>query len=68
MNGKLSDRHGKMSDYMTSEQLKRIESEQAELLKTLDRHLAELKCHLAQYKTVSAEREYQCFFETYDEL
>ena len=38
------------------------------MLKTFDGHLADAKNQLAQKKTISAERKYQCFFETYDEL
>ena len=45
----------------------RLEREQVDLLKTFDRHLADVESHLAQNKTVSAERAYRCFFETYDE-
>ena len=51
-----------------SGQLKKLESEQAELLNTFDRHLTDVKSQLAQRKTVSAKKAYQCFFETYDEL
>ena len=51
-----------------SDQFKRLEREQAELLKTSDGHLDDVKSLLAQKKTVSTERAYQCFFETYDEL
>ena len=51
-----------------SGQLKRLESEQAELLKTFDGHLADVKSQLAQKKAVSAERAYQLFSETYDEM
>ena len=51
-----------------SGQLKKLESEQADLLKTFDGHLADMKSQLAQKKTVSAERAFQCFFETYDDL
>ena len=51
-----------------SGQLKKLENEQTELLKTFDRHDADVKAQLAQKKTVTAERVYQCFFETYDEL
>ena len=51
-----------------SGQLKRLESQQVELLKTFDRHLPDVEKHLAQNKTVHAERAYRWFFETYDEL
>ena len=49
-------------------QIKKLESEQAELLETFDGYLTDVKNRLAQKKTLSAERAYQCFFETYDEL
>ena len=68
MTGKSPDRKWKTSDYKMSGQLKRQESEQAKLIKTFDGHFADVKSQLAQKKTVSAERAYQCFFETYDEL
>ena len=51
-----------------SGQLKNLESALADLLKTFDGHLIDVKSHLAQKKRVSAKRAYQCFFETYDEL
>ena len=68
MTGKSPDRHWKTADYKMSGQLKRLESEQADLLKTFDGHLADVKSQLAQKKTVSAERAYECSFETYDEF
>ena len=51
-----------------SGQLKRLEKEQAEMLKTFDGYLADVKSHLAQNKTVTAGIAYQCFFEMYDDL
>ena len=63
-----SDRHGKTADYKMSGQLKRLEIEQLELLKTSDGHLAYVKSRLTQKKTVSTEGSYQWFFESYDEL
>ena len=60
MAGKSPDRHWKTTDYKMSGQL--------ELLKTFDRHDADENAQLAQNKTVTAERVYRCFFETYDEL
>ena len=63
MAGKNPDRHWKTTDYKMSSQLKRLESEQAELLKTFDRHLADVENHLAKNKTVSAERTDGCFFD-----
>ena len=68
MAGRSPDRHSKTADYKMSGQLKRLEKEHAELLKTFDGHLADVKNQLAQKKTISAERTYQCFFEAYDEL
>ena len=68
MAGKNPDKHWKPTDYKTSGQLKNLECEPAELLKTFDGHLADVKSQLAQKKTVSAEGAYQCFFETYDEI
>ena len=67
MTEKGPDRHFKCADYKISGQLKKLESEQADLLKIFDGHLADVKSQLAQKKTVSAERAYQCFFKTYDE-
>ena len=66
--GKSPDSHWKTADYKMSGQLKRLENEQAELLKTFDRHLADVKIQLAQKKAVSAKRTYRFLFETYDEL
>ena len=68
MTGKSPDRHWKMTGYKISGQLKRLECEPAELLKIFDGHLADVKSQLAQKKTISAERAYKCFFQTYDEL
>ena len=65
---KSPNRDWKTADYKMSGQLKTLESEQAELLKTFDGHLADVKSQLAQKKAVSAETPYQCFFKTYDEL
>ena len=68
MTGKNPDRHWKAADYKMSGQFKRIEIEQAELLKTIDGNLADMKSHLAPKKTVSADEANQCFFQTYNEL
>ena len=68
MAGKNPNRYWKTADYKMSGQLKRLESKPAELLKTLDGHLANMKNYLAQKKTVSAEKAFKCFFKTYDEL
>ena len=65
---KSRDINWKTADYKMSGQLKRIESEHPELLKTFDGHLADVKNQLAQKKTISAERANQCFFKTYNEL
>ena len=51
-----------------SSQLKKLEKKQTELLKRFDRHDADVKAQLAQNKSVTAERVYRFFFETYDEL
>ena len=66
--GKSPDRHWKTTDYKMSGQLKRLQNEKAELLKILDGHLADVKSHLAQNKTVTAETACQCFFENCKEL
>ena len=66
--GKNPDRHWKTTDYKMSGQLKKLENEQAELLKTFDGHLADVKSNLAQKKPVLVEKTCQCFFETYDNL
>ena len=68
MAGKSPDRHWKTTDYKMSGQLKKLENEQTELLGTFDGDRADVKSHLAQKKTVSGERAYQWFFETYDDL
>ena len=64
MTGKSPDRHWKTANYKMSGQLKRLECEQTELLKTFDGHLADVKSHMAQKKTVSTETADQCFFQT----
>ena len=68
MAGNSPDRRWKTTDYKISGQLKKLEKEQTELLKTFDRQCADVKAQLTQIKTVTAERVYRCFFETYDEL
>ena len=65
---KNPDRHWKTADYKMSDQLKKLESEHAELLKTFDGYLADVKSQLAQNKTISAEKANQCSFKNYDEL
>ena len=66
--GKSPNRHWKTIDYKMSGQLKKLENEQAELLKTFDGYLADGKSHLAQKKTVSPDKAYRNFFETYDDV
>ena len=68
MSGKSPDRHWKTADFKMSGQLRKLESEQADLPKTFEGHLADVKSQLAQMKAVSAERAYQYFLETYDDL
>ena len=68
MAGKSRDIHEKRANCRTSGLLKRLEREQAELLKTFDRHLDDVKSLLAQNKTMSAERAYRYFFEISDDL
>ena len=55
MAGKSPDRLWETVDYKISGQLKRLEREQAELLKIFDR-LVDVEIYLAQNKTVSAEK------------
>ena len=60
------ERHWKTTDYKIWSQIKKLESVQAELLKTFDGHQVDVKSYLAQKKPVPVENAYQCFFETYD--
>ena len=48
--GKRLDRLWKTTYYKMSSQLKNLETEQAEMLKTFDGHLADVKSHSAQNK------------------
>ena len=64
MAGKNPDITWKTTDYEMSGQLKKLENEQAELLKIFDGNLADVKSHLAQNKTLTAEKAFQYFFET----
>ena len=66
MAGQSSGGLWKTTGYKMSGQLKKLEN--AELLETFDGHLADVEGRLAQKKTVSAKRAYQCFFETYEKL
>ena len=65
---KSPNRHWKTADWKASGQLKTLEKEQADLLKSFSRHLNELEGYLTQNKTMTAEGAYRCFFETYDNL
>ena len=68
MASKSPNRHWKTADWKASGQLKTLEKEQADLLKSFFRHLNELEGYLTQNKTMTAEGAYRCFFETYDNL
>ena len=68
MASKSPNRHWKTADWKASGQLKTLEKEQADLLKSFSRHLNELEGYLTQNKTMTAEGAYRCFFETYDKL
>ena len=65
---KSPNRHWKTADWKASGQLKILEKEQADLLKSFSRHLNKLEDYLTQNKTMTAEGAYRCFFETYDNL
>ena len=64
------NRHWKTADWRqywkASGQLKTLEKERTDLLKSFSRHLNELEGYLTQNKTMTAECAYRCFFETYD--
>ena len=66
MASRSPNRHWKTADWKTSGQLKTLEKEQADLLKSFSRHLNELQGYLTQNKTMTAEGAYRCFFETYN--
>ena len=68
MASKSPNRNWKTADWKASGQLKTLEKEQADLLKSFSRHLNELEGYLTQNKTMTAEGAYRCFFETYDNL
>ena len=68
MASKSPNKHWKTANWMASGQLKTLEKEQADLLKSFSRHLSELEGYLTQNKTMTAEGAYRCFFETYDNL
>ena len=65
---KSSNRHWKTADLKASGQLKTLEKEQVDLLKSFSRHLKELEGYTTQNKTMTAEGAYRCFFETYENL
>ena len=67
MPSKSPNRHWKTAHWKTSGQLKTLEKEQADLLKS-SRDLNELEGYLTQNKTMTTEGAYRCFFETYDNL
>ena len=66
MASKSPNRHWKTADWKASGQLKTLEKEQVDLLKSFSRHLNELEGYLTQNNTMTAEGAYRCFFETYD--
>ena len=68
MTCKSPKRYWKTVDWKTSGQLKTLDKEQADLFKLFSRHLTDLKGHLTQNKTMTAESAYRGFFETYDNL
>ena len=68
MASKSPNRHWKTAEWKASGQIKTLEKEQADLLKSFSRHLNELEDYLTQNKTRTAEGAYRCFFETYDNL
>ena len=68
MASKSPNRHWKTADWKASGQLKTLEKEQVDLLKSFSRYLNELEGFLTQNKTMTAEGAYRCFFETYDNL
>ena len=68
MASKSPNRHWRTADWKASGQLKTLEKEQVDLLKSFSRHLNELEGFLTQNKTMTAEGAYRRFFETYDNL
>ena len=68
MASKSHNRHWKTADWKASSQLKTLEKEQADLLKSFSRHLNKLEDYLTQNKTTTTEDPYRCLFETYDNL
>ena len=68
MASKSPNRHWKTADWKASGQLKTLEKEQVDLLKSFSRYLNELEGFLTQNKRMTAEGAYRCFFEIYDNL
>ena len=68
MASKSPNRYWKTAEWKASGQLKTLEKEQADLLKSFSRHLNELEGYLTQNKTMTAEGAFRCFVETYDNL
>ena len=68
MASKSPNRHWKTADWNAGGQLKTLEKEQVDLLKSFSRHLNELEGFLTQNKKMTAEGAYWCFFETYENL
>ena len=68
MASRSPNRHWKRADWKASGQIKTLEKEQNDLLKSFSRHLNELEGYLTQNKTMTADGAYRCFFETYDNL
>ena len=68
MASKSPNRHWKTADWKASGQLKTLQKEQVDLLKSFSRHLNELEGYQTQNKTMTSEGAYRCFFEIYDNL
>ena len=68
MASRSPNRNWKTADWKASGQLKTLEKEQADVLKSFSRHLNELEGYLTQKKTMTAEGADRCFIETYDNL
>ena len=68
MAGMSTDMHRKTADDKLSGQSKRLEGEEIEMLKSSDWQLVDVKSHVAQNKTVSADGAFWCFFEIYEDM
>ena len=55
----IPDRNWKTADWKAIGQLKKLEKEQSDLLKSFSRHLNELEGYLTQNKTMTAEGAYR---------